>query len=118
MAVTGACMLVRRDVFTMIHGYDEAFELVFGDVDLCLRAWEKGYRIVYDPDAVLYHHEGKTRGRFNPEADILLAYDRFKQQINLGDPFYNPRLSRAWRIPVLRKRWNRIRGTNRKYHQV
>jgi len=110
MAVTGACMLVRRDVFTMIHGFDEAFELVFGDVDLCLRAGEKGYRIVYDPKAVLYHHEGRTRGRFNPEADILLAYDRFKKQINLGDPFYNPGLSRAWRIPVLRKRWEQDPG--------
>ena len=43
-------MLVRRDAYQKVDGFDEAFELIFGDVDLCLRIKKKGYRIVYDPD--------------------------------------------------------------------
>ncbi len=104
-AVTAACMLVRRDVFKKINGFDEKFRLIFNDVDLCLRAEKKGYRTVYNPDVVLIHHEGKTRGRFNPESDIKLAFDRFYNYIDKGDPFYNPGLSRAYRMPVLRKKW-------------
>jgi GT2 family glycosyltransferase len=104
-AVTGACMLVRRDAYLKVDGFDDAFELIFGDVDLCLRVKEKGYRIVYDPDVVLIHYEGKTRGRLNPEADVRLGYARFIEDIRNGDPFYHPELSRAFRLPVYRKQW-------------
>jgi GT2 family glycosyltransferase len=104
-AVTGACMLVRRDAYKKVDGFDEAFELIFGDVDLCLRVKEKGYRIVYDPDVVLIHYEGKTRGRLNPETDIKLGYTRFTKYIENGDPYYPPGLSRAYRLPVNRKQW-------------
>ncbi len=104
-AVTGACMLVRRDVYLEVNGFDEAFELVFGDVDLCLRIRNKGYRVVYNPDVVLIHHEGKTRGKYHPGSDIKLGYKRFIKIIKSGDPYYHPLLSRAWRIPVVRKCW-------------
>jgi GT2 family glycosyltransferase len=62
-AVTGACLATRRELFERLGGFDEVhFKVAFNDVDFCLRAAQAGYRIVYDPFAVLYHFESKSRG--------------------------------------------------------
>ena len=60
--VTGAAMLVRRDLFEELGGFDRAFANGWEDVDLCLRARERGARVRYCHRAVLYHLEGATRG--------------------------------------------------------
>jgi GT2 family glycosyltransferase len=104
-AVTGACMLIRKEVFSELKGFDEKFVLIFNDVDLCLRAWKKGYRTVYNPEVVLLHHEGSTREKYNPSSDVLLGYERFQKCIEAGDPYFNPNLSRAIRIPTTKKKW-------------
>jgi len=62
-AVTAACALMRRDAFERIGGFDEAIAVGFGDVDLCLRTLEAGYRILFCPHASLIHHESYTRGK-------------------------------------------------------
>lgn len=62
-AVTGACMLIRRNLFEAAGGFDEAFENGFEDVDLCLKVRAKGYRIVYQPRSALYHLESQTATR-------------------------------------------------------
>lgn len=67
--VTAACMLVRRDVFQAVGGFDEAYHNGFEDVDLCLQIRERGGRIVYQPKSVLYHLESQTPGRKAHEAD-------------------------------------------------
>ncbi len=57
-AVTGACLLTRRDVFEEVGGFDEErLPVTFSDVDLCLKMRRAGYRVVYVPFAKLYHHE-------------------------------------------------------------
>ena len=61
-AVTAACMLVKRSVFEQVGGLEEKLKVAFNDVDFCLRVREKGYLVVYDPYAELYHYESKTRG--------------------------------------------------------
>ncbi|GAP09613.1 predicted glycosyltransferases [Bellilinea caldifistulae] len=104
-AVTGACMMVRRDVFEQVGGFDESLTLAFGDVDLCLRIIDAGYRIVYTPDVQLIHYEGKTRGKYIPKQDFLAKREYFREKIKKGDPYYNPNLSRAWRIPTIRQPW-------------
>lgn len=104
-AVTGACMMVRRDVFEQVGGFDESLTLAFGDVDLCLRIIDAGYRIVYTPDVKLIHYEGRSRGKYIPKQDLLAKKDYFREKIKQGDPYYNPNLSRAWRIPTLRQKW-------------
>lgn len=104
-AVTGACMMVRRDVFEKVGGFDESLTLAFGDVDLCLRIIDAGYRVVYTPDVQLIHYEGKTRGKYIPKQDFLAKKDYFREKIQQGDPYYNPNLSRAWRIPTIRQPW-------------
>ena len=63
-AVTGACLLTRRDVFEEMGGFDEErLPVTFNDVDLCLKMRRAGYLIVYTPFAKLYHHESATRRR-------------------------------------------------------
>ncbi len=67
--VTAACMLVRREVFASVDGFDEGYRNGFEDVDLCLKIHERGWRIVYQPESVLYHLESRTPGRKAHEQD-------------------------------------------------
>lgn len=61
--VTGACQMVRRDVFEQVGGYNEKFTVGFKDTDFCLRVWKAGYRTIFTPYAELYHYEFTSRGR-------------------------------------------------------
>lgn len=101
-AVTGACLLVRSDVYDQMHGLDEAFTVAFNDVDFCLRIRDAGYRIVWTPYAELIHHESKSRGldekdetkakRFAGEQQRL--YQVHTREGILNDPYYNPSLTK------------------------
>ena len=62
LAVTGACMYVRRELIERIGLLDERYAMAYEDVDWCLRAWQGGYRVLYFPAAQLVHHESVTRG--------------------------------------------------------
>jgi GT2 family glycosyltransferase len=58
--VVGACMLVRRAVLGQIGGFDEGFFMYSEELDLCRRAVDAGWHVVYLPSAVVTHHEGKS----------------------------------------------------------
>lgn len=94
-AVTGACMLTRAEVFHELAGFDEKLTVAYNDVDYCLRAGEKGYRILYTPYAELYHDEAATRGhtqgdhRAHPVEDE--EYFRLRWS-GYADPFDPPSL--------------------------
>ncbi|HUR21915.1 MAG TPA: glycosyltransferase [Vicinamibacterales bacterium] len=60
-AVTGACLLIRRDLFEQLRGFDPTFFNVYEDVDLCLRAGELGYEVHYCPESVVYHLQSVSR---------------------------------------------------------
>ena len=62
LAVTGACMYVRRATIERIGLLDERYPMAYEDVDWCLRAWQAGMRVMYFPGACLYHYESQTRG--------------------------------------------------------
>lgn len=62
LAMTGACIYIRRAVIDAIGLFDERFPMAFEDVDYCLRAWEAGFHVRYQPSARLTHHESATRG--------------------------------------------------------
>ncbi len=62
LAVTGACMYVKREVIEQIGLLDERYPMAYEDVDWCLRAWEAGFRVLYFPAACLFHYESVTRG--------------------------------------------------------
>lgn len=85
-AVTAACMLVRRELFEEVHGFDEQFINGFEDVDLCLKVREKGYHIVYQPRSVVYHLESQTPGRKDHEVhNSRLLEERWGSHWWLGD---------------------------------
>jgi GT2 family glycosyltransferase/glycosyltransferase involved in cell wall biosynthesis len=62
LAVTGACMYVRRTTIERIGVFDERYAMAYEDVDWCLRGWQAGLRVLYFPTAQLVHHESVTRG--------------------------------------------------------
>jgi GT2 family glycosyltransferase/glycosyltransferase involved in cell wall biosynthesis len=62
LAVTGACMYVRRALIEQVGLLDERYAMAYEDVDWCLRAWQAGFRVMYFPAAQLVHHESVTRG--------------------------------------------------------
>ncbi len=62
LAVTGACMYVRRELIERIGLLDEDYPMAYEDVDWCLRAWQAGMRVVYQPHASFTHYETATRG--------------------------------------------------------
>ncbi|MFQ3534559.1 MAG: glycosyltransferase family 2 protein [Aggregatilineales bacterium] len=95
LAVTGACLLISREAFDKVGGFDENYQLNYSDVALCLRVHEAGYRIVYTPHACLIHYESVTHGRRIPRSDFLRANQEFQKWIQAGDPYYNPNLSYA-----------------------
>jgi len=93
LAVTGACMMVRRNVFESVGGFNAAYKLAFSDIELCLKIIEKGLRVMVTPHARLIHREGSTRGRYIPVEDLALAGDAFLPWVKAGDPYFNPNLS-------------------------
>lgn len=98
-AVTGAAMLVRRDVFEQLGGFDDAaFAVAFNDVDFCLRLRRAGHAVVHAADAQLFHLESQTRGRdlgFDKaernRRELLELRARWELE---DDPFYNPAFDR------------------------
>lgn len=99
-AVTGACVMIRRNVFDEMGGFDENLGIAFNDVDLCLKMREKGYLAVYTPYSELYHYESLSRGyedtpekedRFEKEFKYIRG--KWSKIIDKGDPYYNPNLT-------------------------
>lgn len=76
-AVTFACAMTRRSTFEALGGLDEIrFPNSFGDVDLCARAVETGYRNHYFGTVWGWHHESKSRGRYAEDLDFANLYER------------------------------------------
>ncbi len=67
--VTAACMLIRRQVFAQVGGFDEGYRNGFEDVDLCLKIREKNWKIVYQPHSTVIHLESRTPGRKTHEEE-------------------------------------------------
>jgi GT2 family glycosyltransferase len=99
-AVTGAALVIRRRVFEEVNGFDaENLAVNYNDVDLCLRLMMAGYRNLFCPDAVLIHHESKSRGAPTDatayaqwQAERKVMIERWGELLS-SDPHYNPHLS-------------------------
>ena len=100
-AVTAACIMMRKNVFNSVEGFDDRYELAFNDVDLCLKIRQQNYLIVWTPYAELYHYESKTRGDDNTpekkarfEGEKMLFQLKWKDILEQGDGYYNPNLTK------------------------
>lgn len=102
-AVTGACLVVRKQLYETVGGLDgENLPVAYNDVDFCLRLQEQGYRNLWTPFAELYHHESYSRGqedteekrqRLQRESDYMVK--RWGGLL-YNDPAYNPNLTLDW----------------------
>ena len=101
MAVTGACMMTRRDVYDRVGGFDEDYLIILSDVQFCLRAREEGFRTLFTPYACLKHHESASRGNRNPVRDVQRAYEHMYKIVDDGDPYYNENLATDVSVPKL-----------------
>ena len=88
-AVTGACMLIRREAFDDARGFDPAFHNGFEDVDLCLRLGATGHEIHYCAECVLRHFESVSPGRFKLDgANVALYRQRWIERVRPDDLQY------------------------------
>ena len=93
-AVTGACLMLARNKFEELDGFDEELAVVGNDVDLCLRLLQSGYRNIWTPKCRLVHHESISRKTIAPKEDEAAMWRRWGDQFRRGDFYYNPNLSR------------------------
>lgn len=98
-AVTGACLMIKKDLYERVGGFDEELAVAFNDIDFCIRLLEEGYYNVSLGNVLLYHYEHKSRGdEDSPEKlrRFLLEIDTMKKRwgkLLQNDPFYNPNLT-------------------------
>ena len=103
-AVTGACLMVKKELYDRVGGLDEQFAVALNDVDFCLRLRALGYLNVFTPFAELFHYESVSRGsdvdkkgdqekaeRYEREAELFR--ERWKKELEAGDPYFNPNFS-------------------------
>lgn len=99
-AVTGACLMVSKELFEKAGGLEESFAVSLNDVDFCIKLREMGYLNVFTPFAELYHFESASRGlddkgekaeRYNEESARFR--EKWKDVLAKGDPYYNPNFS-------------------------
>ena len=93
IAVTGACMMTRHELWDKVGGYGEEFPLNYNDVDYCLKLRDEGYRTVFVPEAELYHYESVSReaaGGVKP-GELEHFQAKWIERYFL-DPYYNPNL--------------------------
>ncbi len=99
LAVTGACLAVRREAFAAVGGLDEDFRVAFNDVVFCMDLHRLGLRNVLVADPLLIHHESKSRGLDDTPAKIALqrreAARAWRRHPGLmaSDPSYSPSLA-------------------------
>ena len=99
-AVTGACLLVKKSLYTEVGGLDEGFAVSLNDVDFCLKLRKQNLLNIFTPFAELYHYESISRGlddtgekaeRYNRESEKFR--EKWKKELTKGDPYYNPNFS-------------------------
>jgi GT2 family glycosyltransferase len=104
LAVTGACLMIRRKVLEEVGGWPEDLSLCGNDVVLGMRINQAGYRVVYDPFVRLYHHESATHKGNIPAADFRTSYLYYREVLEAGDPFFSPNLSLWSTLPQVRQK--------------
>ena len=102
LAVTAACLMVRRSAWDAVGGFDEGFVVAGNDVDLCLRLTAAGMRSVCLPHVELLHDESKTRGSYVDPGDFAASERSYGEFRTVGDPFFHPALSLDDSTVVLR----------------
>ena len=84
---TAACLLMDKEVFNQLNGFDENYFYGYEDVDLAFKLNEKGFKTVYNPQSLLFHHESATRKENIEEKNqlnyknIMYFYEKWKDKL-------------------------------------
>ena len=107
-AVTGACLMTKKELYDRAGGLDEELAVALNDVDFCLKLRKQGLLNVFTPYAELFHYESRSRGsdvegtqdsaqaRKNAkryESECAYFREKWKEELEKGDPYYNPNFS-------------------------
>lgn len=95
-ALTGACMMIHKEKYLEVGGFDERFAVEFNDIDFCLKLKEKGYHNIYLPHTKLYHYESLSRGNQISSTRMVKEINLMKKRWEVyieQDPCYNANLS-------------------------
>ena len=96
----GSVLMTKKALFDEVGGFTEKLAVAFNDIDYCMKVRASNHLVVYNPYALLYHYESKSRGledtpekvaRFNRE--IKIFSERWPEILKDGDPYYNPNLT-------------------------
>jgi GT2 family glycosyltransferase len=112
-AVTGACMMTRREVFEELGGFDEELDVAFGDVDYCMQATDAGLRVLFTPHCELIHYESVSRGMSGWTLDVGPFIEKWGLERFWADPLFSPNLDlfASWcplRTPNERTVWETV----------
>lgn len=109
-AVTGACLLISKETFERVGGMDEELSVNYNDIDLCLAVRREGLRVVFCPEAELYHYESVSRGvetsgakalRFRTEKGRFM--EKWPEVFEQGDPYESPHFEKGSIFEGLKK---------------
>jgi O-antigen biosynthesis protein len=108
-AVTGACLAIRKDVFSRAGGFDNLFPNNYNDVDLCFRVRSRGYRVICAAAPGLIHSECQTRPGIVRFEERYRFYERWADLLGKPDPYYSPALAPTEKIALnlSADRWHR-----------
>jgi ADP-heptose:LPS heptosyltransferase/GT2 family glycosyltransferase len=93
-AVTGACLLTRREIFEEVGGFEEAHQVINNDLDYCLKIRSRGLLCVFTPYAVLVHHERASRSPTDERYNSTMFATQWRRVFEEGDPYHHPRFSK------------------------
>ena len=94
-AVTGACLMIKKEIFDKVGTFDNSFDVYYGDADLCLQVVNMGYRVIYTPFTKLLHEGSFTITKNNASHFDIENHLKFIKKwpyLKNGDPFYNSNL--------------------------
>lgn len=99
-ALTAACLMVTKEKFDLVGGFNEELSIEYNDIDFCLKLREKGFDNIYLPHVTLYHYESISRGHPHRSKE---SYNKHIKEVGIfkskwqkyidHDPCYSPHLS-------------------------
>jgi len=116
LAVTGACLMTRRDLFEEVGGLSTTFPINYNDVDYCLKQVERGRRVVYDPDLVMTHFESSSRSSDVAEwekSQLLARWAPLTTSSRFSNPYVRNEIPRAASVFLWAKR-SKVRPRKRR----
>ena len=98
-SVSGACLMIKRDIFKEVNYFSTEYFMYSEDIDLCYKCFQKGYSVYYIPDAIILHHGGKSsvNAKYNFFSDILMV----ESQYRYFNKFFSASYAKMYRISIL-----------------